>query len=85
MWTMVSIIFSSEGGYASEVDRIMREMGFVTALGENDYVFRWEKEDAATEEAYRELEAKVIALIDEVQNRLRGYNVRFKFKTIRSF
>ena len=85
VWTMVTVNFSSEGGKASEVDRVMRELGFVTALGDNDYVYKWDKEEAATEEDYKKLEDKVITLIDNVQSRLKGLNVRFRFRTIRSF
>jgi hypothetical protein len=84
MWTMVSINFSSEGGKASEVDRIMKDMGFVTALGENDYVYKWEKENAMTEEDYRKMEQKIIKLIDNVQLKLKGKAVTLRFRTIRS-
>lgn len=85
MWTMVSISFSSEGARASEVDKIMKDIGFLTTLGENDYVYKWPDEEAATEEDYRKLEAKVIHLIDDVQKRLHGKLVHVRFRTIRSF
>lgn len=85
MWTMVTVHFSSEGAKASDVDKIMREIGFVTTLGENDYVYKWEKDDATTEEDYRKLEEKVIILIDDVQKKLQGKNVYLRFRTIRSF
>jgi len=84
MWTMVSVNFSSEGAKASEVDRILKNMGFLTTLGENDYVYKWEEENAATEEDYRKLEDKVIKLIDDVQKRLKGKQVILRFRTIRS-
>jgi hypothetical protein len=81
---MVSVNFSSEGAKASEVDRILKNMGFLTTLGENDYVYKWEEENAATEEDYRKLEEKVIKLIDDVQKHLKGKHVILRFRTIRS-
>jgi hypothetical protein len=81
---MVSINFSSEGAKASEVDRILKQIGFLTTLGENDYVYKWDKEEAANEEDYKKLEVRVINLIDQVQARLKGAHVYLRFRTIRS-
>jgi hypothetical protein len=62
----------------------MKELGFMTTIGEHDYVYKWEKGDILTDEQYREMEEKILKLIDTVQSKLKGKGVHFSFRTIRS-
>jgi hypothetical protein len=73
MRTNVGIIVSSEGGLMSEVAKRFDELGFKPTLGMHDFVYEWEETKVTPE--------KVIQLIDQVQNKLKGTNVGLHFVT----
>jgi len=74
MKTYVEVLVSSEGGKASEITAIFKELGFDTAFGDHDFVYNW-KEKAGMEQ--------VLTFIDHVQGRLKGMGVTLNFSTIR--
>lgn len=75
MNTYVTIQMSSEGAKASEVTRILMDMGFEATLGTHDFVYKWKEKHVTPE--------KVISFVDKVQNKLEGTKVLLHFTTIR--
>ena len=72
MRTFLIVTFSSEGSPSSQVVNRLMDMGFETTLGNHDFVYHWGK-DATPE--------NVIALVDKLQNKLKGMNVQLQFAT----
>ena len=72
MRTFVMVTFNSDGGSASQVVNRLIDLGFETTFGAQDFVYNWDKKASQDE---------VIALIDNVQNKLKGMNVQLQFAT----
>jgi hypothetical protein len=49
-------------------------MGFETTFGSYDFVYNWGKDVAQNE---------IFTFVDEVQNKLKGMNVRFNITTVK--
>ena len=75
MRTYVTATVSSEGALASEMIKVFEELGFKTSLGNHDFYYAW-KEKVVTPQM-------VVDLVDRVQKRLKGMNVRLHFVTIK--
>jgi hypothetical protein len=73
--TYLSIIISSEGGKASKITEKLCGMGFETAIGSHDFVYDWKNEEVTTVE--------VTKLVDNVQEMLKGMDVKFNFTTLK--
>ena len=75
MKTYLSIIISSEGGKASEITKKICNMGFETEMGSHDFVYDWKKAEVTHSE--------VTKLVDNVQENLKGMNVKFNITTLK--
>ena len=74
MKTYVSILISSESDKASNISEVLNKLGFETTLGGYDFVYDWH-EDVTT--------AEVLNFMDDIQNKLKGMNIRFNISTIK--
>ena len=74
MITYLTLYVAADGERASEVTRRLKELGFETTLGTNDFAYRW-KEKSVTPET-------VIAFVDPVQSKLKGTGVLMQFTTV---
>jgi signal recognition particle subunit SEC65 len=84
MWTYVKITLSSEGAKASEIADIMKQIGFVATLGEYDFVYKWDEKGITPKTVIDFVNTKVIKLVDEVQEKLKGKKVLLQFTTVRT-
>ena len=75
MRTYVTATVSSEGAPASKMIEVFEELAFKTSLGNHDFYYEW-KEKIVTPQM-------VIDLVDKVQKRLKGMDVRLHFVTIK--
>jgi len=74
METYVDIFLSTSGEKVSTINKKLLEIGLKPTLGEHDYVYNWKKIVTIEEE---------LKFIDNIQEKLKGYNVILKFKTMR--
>lgn len=74
MKTYISVLISSEGSQASTISEILCNLGFKTTMGSYDFEYDWKDNVEHTE---------VESFIDDVQNKLKGKNVRFNITTIK--
>ena len=69
MKTYMSIMISSDGSLASEITDILTDLGFKTHFGSHDFVYDWKDQQVTISDVQK--------FIDEVQNELRGMDVKF--------
>ena len=74
MKTYVTVTISSDGAKASEVFSQFEAHGFKTSMGAHDLVYEWKDKSVRPEQ--------VIELVDKVQAKLEGTNVRMHFVTV---
>ena len=74
MRTYLSVLISADGEKASNITKTLRSLGFETTMGSYDFVYNWGKDVV-----YSDVES----FIDNVQNKLKGMNVRFNITTIK--
>ncbi len=74
MKTYVEVFVSSEGAKASEILKILTELGFQPSFGEQDFVYNWRREVVLPE---------ILRFVDKIQEKLRGTKVLLKFTTIK--
>lgn len=84
MWTFVTVTFNSNGAKASEIHKVMKELGFRTTIGNYDYVYKWEEKDVPPAKVSEFVSEKLLTLIDTVQKRLEGKNVQMHFRTFKN-
>jgi len=73
MKTYVEIYHNVEGATVSEIFDIMNKLGFEPALGEHEFVYKWDKNVTLPE---------VIHFLDTVVKKLKGTRSLLKFTTI---
>lgn len=74
MKTYISLMISSEGSLASEISEILEDLGFRTTFGSHDFSYDWKKNEVPHSE--------VKSFIDNVQDQLKGKNVKFNITTL---
>jgi hypothetical protein len=67
-------MISSEGSLASEITKILEELGFRTTMGSHDFSYDWKKNEVP--------QTEVQSFIDKVQDQLKGKNVKFNITTL---
>jgi len=84
VWTFVTVTFSSDGGKASEIHKLMKELGFRTTLGNFDYVYKWDVKEIKPGEVAKFVEEQLVKLVDRVQAKLEGKKVQLEFRTFKN-
>ena len=74
METYIDVFFNMDGEKASDVFKILTDMGLKYCIGEHDFVYDWKGIVDINEE---------LNLINDIQNRLKGSGVILRFKTTR--
>lgn len=84
MWTFVTVAFNSDGARASEIHKVMKELGFKTTVGNYDYVYKWDVKNIPPTKVSEFVEDRLLKLIDAVQDRFKGKNVQMHFRTFKN-
>lgn len=74
METYIDIFLNSDGEKASVVFDKLKAMGLKYCIGDHDFIYDWKGIASMSEE---------LALVDRIQEALKGSNVRLRFSTIR--
>jgi hypothetical protein len=74
MNTYVTLHVAADGEKASEVTRMLKELGFGTTLGNHDFAYRWKDRNVTPE--------TVITFVDRVQSKRKGTGVLMHFTTV---
>lgn len=73
MKTYVEILHSADGANASDIFKILTELGLQSSFGQTDFVFCWKKNVPLPE---------VLKFLDRVLFKLKGTGAIVKFSTI---
>lgn len=74
METFIDVFLSSDGEKASIVFNKLKKLGLKYSIGEHDFFYDWKAITNISDE---------LALIDSIQEKLKGDGVILKFTTIR--
>lgn len=74
METFVDIYLNADGEKSSVIFKKISELGLKYHIGEHDFIYDWKKIAEISDE---------LALIDRIQEKLKGSGVILKFTTIR--
>lgn len=73
MRTYVRMIHNSEGASPKEVISVMDKMGFESALGTHDFVYKWKNKTEIKE---------VLELIENMHKSMKSMNVSYEVTTV---
>jgi len=74
METYIDVFLNSDGEKASIVFEKLKKLGLKYCIGDHDFIYDWKGIASMSDE---------LALVDRIQEALKGTNVRLRFTTIR--